>query len=342
MDTFICANTKNGFYSLAGEILQSGYSYIIKGGPGTGKSSFLKRTAASLEKAGHSPELIHCSSDPGSLDGLFLKASGVCVFDGTAPHTADPNCPGADGEILNFGGFWDSEALYKSAEQIKALNVQKKKLNEKAYRLLSAGGKVYEDLNAAVRDCVNGQACCSYAANFAKRNFKPGSRGNETLRFMRAINGKGISTLTSPLKTAKKVYCLYDKYETVGACVVQKIREKALLNGQSITTFLNPLEPEQPDCVFIHGLDYAFTALPYPEAQNININRFASAAQIAACRVKLNFVKKLKDELVADACAAFAGAGKLHGEMEAVYLPAMNFDKLRAFERTFVKRIKAK
>ena len=42
IDTFLSANTTKGFVSLYGDFLKGKKQYIIKGGPGTGKSTLMK------------------------------------------------------------------------------------------------------------------------------------------------------------------------------------------------------------------------------------------------------------------------------------------------------------
>ena len=49
IDTFLSANTANGFVYLYGDFLQGKKQYIIKGGPGTGKSTMMKNIGAFAE-----------------------------------------------------------------------------------------------------------------------------------------------------------------------------------------------------------------------------------------------------------------------------------------------------
>ena len=46
IDTFLSANTTKGFVSLYGDFLKGKKQYIIKGGPGTGKSTLMKNIGA--------------------------------------------------------------------------------------------------------------------------------------------------------------------------------------------------------------------------------------------------------------------------------------------------------
>ncbi|MEG0750988.1 MAG: hypothetical protein RR998_04505 [Oscillospiraceae bacterium] len=60
--------------------------YIVKSGPGCGKSSLMRRVSERVAACGCSLEYIHCSSDPCSLDGVVCRALGFAIIDGTAPH----------------------------------------------------------------------------------------------------------------------------------------------------------------------------------------------------------------------------------------------------------------
>lgn len=90
---FLGANSYNGFASLYGDLLYSPMIdrlYIIKGGAGCGKSSFMKSIAAKAAKSGLETEQILCSGDPESLDGLFIPQLRLAYVDGTAPHAVVP------------------------------------------------------------------------------------------------------------------------------------------------------------------------------------------------------------------------------------------------------------
>ena len=88
---FLGANTADGFVSRFEQLHPGGRvkrCVILKGGPGCGKSTFLKRLRRTAEDLGADTESYPCSSDPGSLDGLFLPSTGMAFVDGTAPHAA--------------------------------------------------------------------------------------------------------------------------------------------------------------------------------------------------------------------------------------------------------------
>ena len=70
------------------------HRYFIKGRPGTGKSTFLKKIGAAAAKRGFDVELYHCALDPESMDLVAVRELGFCVFDSTAPHEYFPEREG--------------------------------------------------------------------------------------------------------------------------------------------------------------------------------------------------------------------------------------------------------
>jgi len=90
---FLGANSPSGFYSLYPELIRPESAravYILKGGPGCGKSTLMRRVGRRMEEEGLETEYILCSGDPDSLDALLLPQLGAAIVDGTAPHVVVP------------------------------------------------------------------------------------------------------------------------------------------------------------------------------------------------------------------------------------------------------------
>ena len=86
---FLGANAPTGFYSLYDHLIppeRARAVYILKGGPGCGKSTLMRKIGAWAEEAGLDTEYILCSGDPDSLDAVILPTLAVAIVDGTAPH----------------------------------------------------------------------------------------------------------------------------------------------------------------------------------------------------------------------------------------------------------------
>jgi len=121
---FLGANSEKGFISYF-EQLQGKCNdlrlLILKGGPGCGKSSLMKKVCEYAKKRGNKIILIPCASDPLSLDAFIDVTEGFAMLDGTSPHVTDPALPGARQHLFNMGEGWDLKKLSENESEISAL-----------------------------------------------------------------------------------------------------------------------------------------------------------------------------------------------------------------------------
>ncbi|WP_246027632.1 nucleotide kinase [Lysinibacillus antri] len=64
---------------------------FIKGYPGTGKSSMLKKLANEAQARGYDVQLVWCGLDSNSIDMVILPELKFCIFDSTEPHVYFPD-----------------------------------------------------------------------------------------------------------------------------------------------------------------------------------------------------------------------------------------------------------
>ena len=118
---FAASNSGKGFCSYYGDIFSEKTilrRYLIKGGPGTGKSSFMRTVAQGARDEGAYVEYDRCSSDPSSLDAVVID-SKIALIDATAPHNVEPELVGARDELVDLGRFWDSDMLFENRKAMK-------------------------------------------------------------------------------------------------------------------------------------------------------------------------------------------------------------------------------
>ncbi|HZG73662.1 MAG TPA: hypothetical protein VEY51_19150, partial [Chondromyces sp.] len=143
---FAGGNTAHGFHDLFSSTLEGlNRLFILKGGPGTGKSTLMRDLADSCIERGYDVELVHCASDPDSLDGVIIPAIKCGIVDGTAPHIVEPELPGVVEEYVNLGSCWDSLVLQKNREEIIHLTQEIKTCFKKAYEAFSEALSIHDE-----------------------------------------------------------------------------------------------------------------------------------------------------------------------------------------------------
>lgn len=121
--------------------------YFIKGRPGTGKSTFLKKIAAAAVERGFFAEIYHCSLDPNSLDMLILRQLGICLFDSTAPHEFFPSRP--EDEIIDMYEKCVTPGVDETyGEELARLEAGYKELTAEAVSRLKKAKEIDDGLQA--------------------------------------------------------------------------------------------------------------------------------------------------------------------------------------------------
>ena len=332
---FLGANSARGFYSLydgftdpaAGDFL-----WVIKGGPGCGKSTFMRRIGAAAEAVGEPVEYIHCSGDPDSLDGVWLPERKTGYVDGTAPHVQEAVFPGAASMYLDMGRFLDHRALREKLPEIAAVNRQYKALYAQAYALLAGGAALLpENLPGLVGETERARAE-KRAAGFAARELRRRSRRSRiTRRFLSAISCRGRICFTETVTALAAKVCVLDNQLGLGRCFLERLAALAAERGYDLLLCCDPLEPEKPEALLLPEAKLAFLAGELPENAGFDPWRRVRLDDLADRNVlteQRSFLRERKREsalLLSRGMKTLAEAKALHDSLEALYRPHVNF-----------------
>ena len=311
MDTvfFLAANSGRGFYSLYDGFPERRgvFLSIIKGGPGTGKSGFMRRISAAAKQSGLDTEEIICSGDPDSLDALYIPALGRAWMDGTAPHVREPKVFAADAGYEDLGRFCAHPLGKNDAALAREIDRDYKAVYAQAYRLLAAA--------AQTADCANETPLsCAGAEKISELIGEAGEPGFIKRRFLRAVSCKGRVRLAGTLRElCPRAVMLSDE----GLEHAARLAEG---NGLSAVVCPQPLRPDKLDAVLLPERYLAFVSRAWERESTESIE--------AECE---NQYAPLLDELLDAACAQLAKAKGMHDELERVYRPYMDFSALTEY-----------
>ena len=299
--------------------------YVIKGGPGTGKSTFMKKLAHTLAEHDCSVEKIYCSSDPKSLDGLIGRKGDrqIAILDGTAPHERDAVIPGAFDEIVNLADAWDTRWLIGQKDNISDLNLEKSAAYKTAYYYMSLAGKSRELYKNAILDS-NNDKIKNIAIKLAAELIGGAEIGNKGTRLIRGFCRHGIVRFDTVEKISDVCYTLPDS--VAGGLILSKLCELICDAQIGIIHFPNPLDTALTDAIYIPSKKIGITLGGTGEAIDISDADVISELMSEKTRIAQN----LHDSALHEAQRWFDIASDIHYRLEAIYSKSVDFSKVDA------------
>lgn len=146
---FFGAATAEGNRDHVPQVIEDiGCRIFIKGRPGTGKSTLLKKVSAAALRRGCDVEVYHCALDVGSLDMIAVRQLGFCLLDSTPPHEYFPTREGD--EIIDMYARCVVPGTDEAhAGELNKLEGEYKQLVQKATAHLQEARAALERLHAA-------------------------------------------------------------------------------------------------------------------------------------------------------------------------------------------------
>lgn len=338
---FLGANSKDGFVSLFPRLQQEAPRrlYVVKSGPGCGKSTCISRLSEAL---GGAEELIFCSSDPDSLDGAVLQ--DAAILDGTAPHVFEPSFPGCDGDYLPLPAFLDRQGLEAQAPALYALRAASRRHYDQAYRLIRAAALMRRERRETV-SVLLARDPAARASGLVRRELPrlPGP-GSLRVRFLDGVTPKGCLCLWDTVTAAaSRVIALKDSFGLAHP-LLERLRDGALERGLRVYACLDPVEPERILHLLLPDADLAFVtdggALPFTPTRTIRLDAMVPAERLRPLRGRLRLLRRMEGALLEDAVSQIAAAHALHDRMEDIYRPHIDLDAMEDHYRQLLERIR--
>ena len=349
-DFFLGATTPAGFKGYFEPLRREPgmQMYLLKSGPGCGKSTLMKHLAQAARQHGEPIELIHCASDPDSLDGVIFCSRNAAIVDATAPHVVEPDAPGADEIVVSLYHTIQAEKLAPYRNEVKALFARNAALRGRAARYIASAGSLMLDSRRAEACSANFEKVRRYVKRLCTR-LLPRTDGtpSEELRLLSAITPKGMVFYHSTVQALADRFVVFrDEYGAVSRLLLELIRAEALARGYHIITCPCAMHPEdQIDHLFIPALRLAFLTdnrwhpVQLPGVQAVRCTRFVDRENLSGYRARLRFNERAAAELIDQAVALMAQAKSCHDELETYYLAAVDFAEVEAVTAECIKQL---
>ena len=319
---FAAANGYNGFISYFDRVFDSrDYDriFVLKGGPGTGKSSLMRRVSNYFQSNDFYAEEILCSSDPASLDGVIGEKNGrkFAIIDGTAPHERDAVIPGVIDEIINLGDSWDERWLVGKKAEILNLVKEKKKAYKTAYNYLKIAGKC-DDIITSIASNRFDIFQAKIKAERILSDLIAEEKGGIKTRLLSSFGRHGKYSL----KPCESVYDARITVSNDGYLFLKYCADYLMANRVDITIFPSPLSPERLDALLLNNTKLL---IQISDNGEIGAEEFIKSSPLDNERIRV--AKEMRDELMTEAARWFRIAGEIHSSLEYIYSAAMDFSK---------------
>lgn len=340
---FAGGNTARGFYSLYDSSLQ-GLSrlFILKGGPGTGKSSLMKKIGNEWREKGYDVQFLHCSSDNKSIDGVLIPKLNAGIVDGTAPHVIEPKAPGAVEEYVNLGEAWDSGKLLEHKETILQLSENISEAFNSAYSLFAEALKIHDEWEKIYIENMDFEKANELTNRLKERFFGDDTSsagiGRVYDRFLGAATPVGaVDFVPNLTETVGKRYFIKGRPGSGKSTMLKKIAAEAQSRGYDVEVYHCGFDPHSLDMVIVRELDFAIfdSTAPheyFPERETDEI--VDMYAELITPGTDEKYAAEIEDvggrykAKMDEAIASLAHAKVLRDQLESIYIKAMDFTKV--------------
>lgn len=345
---FLGANSGEGFASLYGQLSGTRLRdlLILKGGPGCGKSSFMRTLAKKLTAEGLRPVYVHCSGDPDSLDGVIFPEIAAGLVDGTSPHVLEPEYTGAHERYLDLMRFYDIEQAKAARGAIVAQTDAYRAAYREAYHILRALDALESERRAAIHAVMDREKLRRRTAGIIDRELRGrGAPARADRAFLGGITHKGELVRFDTVEAlCPRVYALVDGCG-LAAPMLEQLAEAAAAAGERTLACMSPDRPREMQHLLVPGRGLAFVTvnarMPYEGAvyRRIRVEAMTADALSRAEKARIRLTERVQRTLRADAVAALGRAKAAHDVLEAVCNPCVDFDGVYELAEREAERI---
>ena len=321
--------------------------YIIKGGPGTGKSGIMRRISDFACDCGYDVEKFYCSSDQYSLDGIIICRDEISIgfIDGTSPHSFDVRIAGAVDNIINLGEFWSEDLLVEKRDEIISLTAQKSREYEVAYKYLCSCGNLSAVIRLYMSECLNTDKIKSVAKKLTS-NILEGKEYRESIRLIDSVGMRGRVRFDSFEKMARKIYLVGDMFGG-GSIMLEQIKECLYEKKRSILLSYDPICSDRINGILDKDMGYAFILSDEraegisadKDITHVNMKRFVFTDKLSERKCDIKYANALYKKSLTGALDSFVKIEKYHFALEEIYGKAMDFSGVDRVINDYINKI---
>lgn len=254
--SFVSSFTNLGFRTFVPDLIDGIRKvFILKGAPGTGKSTFIRLVGEALSEQGYDIEYWVSSLDPVTPDGVYIPQLDAAVINGSLKIPVDPQYPQIREIMINLGEYSEGIAAGDSRTVIELLDCIKAS-QEQTIRFVQAiteARQVIRHFNNSHLDMAAIQALINEICGRIMDH-----RTAERHYFARTITPDGMADYIDDLsRECQQRYIFKGGPGSGGSIIIAHLIKQARQKGYALEYYHCGMEYDQLVMVIIRSLQVA-------------------------------------------------------------------------------------
>jgi energy-coupling factor transporter ATP-binding protein EcfA2 len=331
---FTSSHTSQGFYTFIPELVSGlGKVYILKGAPGSGKSTFIRLLGEVMSQQGYDVEFWVSALDPVTPDGVYIPKLDAAVINGSLSQPIDPKYPGIRESIINLGEYWDQSIVERQFQEIIQQVDRTEKYQGQAVNILKEASRVKEDIRQANSAHLNMEKIEQLIKNLSTEIMD--NRPGEKHYFAGVITGDGLVDYINELSAdCKKRYIFKGPSGSGKSTVIHELAREAKQRGYFLEYYHCGLEVEYLVMVIIRNLQLALIEAGHVEVAikpgdvTVEMTQYLDGYDADQVAVENNELYRRFEALLLQAQLELEKAYQSTREVKKIYTSAMDFEHL--------------
>lgn len=352
---FSAGNTAHGFFSLYDSSLRNlNRIFILKGGPGTGKSTLMKEIGAHWVEKGYDVEYLHSPFNHEAIEGVKILSLKVGIVNGTYPNNIEPKVAGAIEEYINLGASWDSKKLTLQKEKMVALNERIEQSLQAAYHTFQEALRVHDDwekIYISNMDFDKANQLTKKIADLFFGQMQLNKRSDVKHRFLGAATPVGaVDFIANLTEDVAKRYFIKGRPGSGKSTMLKQLAQTGEKSGFDVEIYHCGFDPNSLDMLIFRELGIAIfdstsphEYFPSREGDEI-IDLYGTIIENGTDDIFADQIEVISAKYKAKMKAAtshLAEAKKIHDELKQIYTDATDFSIVEELKADIKAKIQA-
>jgi ABC-type cobalamin/Fe3+-siderophores transport system ATPase subunit len=331
---FVSSHTSQGFYTFIPELVNGvGKVYILKGAPGSGKSTFIRLLGEVMSQQGYDVEFWVSALDPVTPDGVYIAHFNTAIINGSLPQPIDPKYPGVREIIINLGEYWDQAIIEQRQTQIIEQVDQTDKFHSQVVEILKEASRVKAEIRKANAAHLNMEKIEQLIRRLSLEIME--NRPGEKHYFAGVITGDGLVDYINELSAdCKKRYIFKGPSGSGKSTVINELAREAKQKGYFLEYYHCGLEVEYLVMVVIRNLQLALIEVGHAEVALktgdivVDMTMYIDSCDSDQIAVQSSEAYRRLEALLLQAQQELENSYQANREIKKIFASAMDFERL--------------